>query len=293
MTPLDAAWLARNPLPVPDGDTDKNRRGRVLVAGGSETVPGALLLTGEAAFRAGAGKVQLAVPETAAIALGIAMPEAAVYRLAVNGAGELGQAAGEKLATLVERCDALVLGPGSGDGADAEAVLRAVLAAKPEFALVLDAAMLAGAPTLATQIRAHPKPVVLTPHPGEMAALMQCPETKVEANGEAIAKAAAERFDATVALKGSETIIASPGAGLLHYSGGGPGLATGGSGDVLAGVIGGLLARGAGPHVAAAWAVWLHGEAGKMLAREIAPLGFLGRELPLAIARELAAARGA
>jgi NAD(P)H-hydrate repair Nnr-like enzyme with NAD(P)H-hydrate dehydratase domain len=92
-----------------------------------------------------------------------------------------------------------------------------------------------------------------------------------------------------VLLKGAETWIACPGEGLLRYPGGGPGLATGGSGDVLAGIIGGLLARGAAPRVAAAWGVWLHGEAGRRLAERICPLGFLGRELLGEIPRLLAA----
>ena len=114
MIEVDASWLAAHPLPRPDGDTDKNKRGRVLVAGGSETVPGAIRLTGEAALRAGAGKLQFATVERAALPLGIAMPEAAAFPLPANEDGELGEAAGTALAKLVERCDALVLGPGNG-----------------------------------------------------------------------------------------------------------------------------------------------------------------------------------
>lgn len=292
MTVLDEAWLAAHPLPSPGEDTDKNRRGRVLAGGGSETVPGALLLVGEAALRAGAGKIQLAVPERTAIPLGVAMPEAAVFGLPVNAAGELGRPAGGKLAALVERCDALVLGPGTGNEADAVGFLEAVLAHGGDFALLLDAALLGAVPRVAERVRAHRGPVVLTPHPGEMASLMDCGEDEVAADGEALARRAAERFGATVVLKGSRTHIASPAGELLHYPGGGPGLATGGSGDVLAGAIGGLLARGADPLVAAAWGVWTHGEAGKLLAQRIGRLGFLGREIPLAIAGVLATGPG-
>jgi ADP-dependent NAD(P)H-hydrate dehydratase len=281
MTSLDRAWLAAHPLPQPGSDTDKNKRGRVLIAGGSETVPGALRLTGEAAFRAGAGKVQLAVPDRTAIPLGIAMPEAAVFPLPVNAAGELGEAAGEALAPLLERCDALALGPGTGSDADAEALLGTVLRRLPdEPALLLDAAMLAAAPQLAGEIRALGGRVVLTPHPGEMAALMGCDEAETRESPDRLARDAADRFGATVLLKGAETWIATPGAALLHYPGGGPGLATGGSGYVLAGIIAGLLSRGAAPQLAGAWGVWLHGEAGRTLAARNGPLGFLGRELP-------------
>ena len=118
---------------------------------------------------------------------------------------------------------------------------------------------------------------------------MQCEEDAVSP---ALAEAAAARFGATVLLKQSETWIASPGEPLLHYPGGGPGLATGGSGDVLAGIIAGLLARGVAPRMAAAWGVWLHGEAGRRLARAQGPLGFLARELLAEIPALLHAACG-
>lgn len=281
MIALDSAWLAAHPLPAPDGDTDKNRRGRVLVAGSSETVPGALRITGEAALRAGAGKLQLAVPGRVALPLGIAMPEAAVFPLPVNAEGELGAAAGTAIAALLERCDALALGPGMGAKADAEAVLRAVIAhPRDDLALVLDAAILAAAPRLEAQIRAHRGRIVLTPHPGEMAALMGCDQDRARDAPEPLVRQAADRFDATVLLKGPETWIATPGEPVLRYPGGGPGLATGGSGDALAGIIAGLLARGTAPRLAAAWGVWLHGEAGRRLAERTGTLGFLGRELP-------------
>jgi hydroxyethylthiazole kinase-like uncharacterized protein yjeF len=276
MTPLDREWLTAHPLPAIDFDTDKNSRGRLLVAGGSELVPGALLLSGEAGYRAGAGKVQLAVPNSSALAVGIRMPESAVFGMPVNEKGELGPAP-ERLAELIDRCDALVLGPGMGSNADASALLKAVLAhGEDDVALLLDAAAIAVSPDFAEELRAWPGPLVLTPHPGEMAALMRC---DAEAVCEAMASEAAERFGATVLLKGPDTVIASPGQTELRFHGGGPGLATGGSGDVLAGIIGGLLARGADARTAAAWGVWAHGEAGRALSRSTAPLGFMAREL--------------
>lgn len=276
MIALDADWLAAHPLPDPGEDTDKNARGRLLAAGGSLTVPGALLLTGEAAFRAGAGKVQLATAAAAALALGVRMPEAAVFALPANDAGELDGAAGEALGAMAGRCDALVLGPGMGAEADGAAILSGLLAAAPSVPMLLDAAMLTAVGDAHAAVAAHPGALVLTPHPGEMAALMACEPDDVCA---ALAEAAAARFDATVVLKSSETWIATPGEPVLTYPGGGPGLATGGSGDVLAGIIGGLLARGTPPHVASAWGVWLHGEAGRVLAERMGRIGFLAREL--------------
>ena len=118
---------ATHPLPAPAADTDKNSRGRVLVAGGSETVPGALRLTGEAALRAGAGKLQLATVERVVMHLGVLVPEAAIFPLPANEAGELGETSGAELCGYLERCDTLVLGPGMGAKCPAETILRAVI----------------------------------------------------------------------------------------------------------------------------------------------------------------------
>lgn len=277
MSEIGPDWLAANPVPEPDSDTNKNERGRVLIVGGSKRVPGALRLTGEAALRAGAGKIQLATVERAAIGLGVVMPEAAVFGLPANAHGELGAGAIEPVTELVRHCDALVLGPGMGADAEAEALLTAILAAADrDCAILIDAGAIGDCPPLAETIRAHRGPVILTPHAGEMALLMDCDEHAVT---KAHASRAAQRYGATVVLKRSDSWIASPGAEPHHYAGGGPGLATAGSGDVLAGIIGGLLARGATPEIATAWGVWLHGEAGRRLAGRIGSVGFLAREL--------------
>jgi ADP-dependent NAD(P)H-hydrate dehydratase len=276
MIELDRVWLGENPLPQPQGPTDKNARGRLLAVGGSMRVPGALRLTGEAAFRAGAGKVQLATVAPAALPLGIAFPEAAVIALPANPEGELGGEAGPQIAAMIERCDALLVGPGMGAASDADTILATLLDRAPSVPLVLDAAMLHAAGNAADRLAAHDGPVVLTPHPQEMAALMGGDTGEACA---ALAEAGAARFGATVVLKASETWIAEAGQPTLHYRGGGAGLATGGSGDVLAGIIGGLLARSVAPRVAAAWGVWLHGESGRRCAERQGAIGFLAREL--------------
>lgn len=264
----------------------------MLAVGGSEKVPGALRITGEAALRAGAGKLQLATPERVALQLGLHMPEAAVFPLPVNETGELAASCGQRIAALLDRCDTLVLGPGTGADCPAGDIMSAALADPAEIlTIVLDAAAIAAAADLRDLIRNHRGRVVFTPHPGEMAQLMDCDEAQVTDDPDAIARAAADRFAATIVLKGPETCIASPGEDMLLYPGGGPGLATGGSGDALAGIIGGLLARGASPRIAAAWGVWLHGEAGRRLAERIGAIGFLGRELPAEIPALLDAAR--
>ena len=280
MIEIDADWLRANPVPAIAGDTSKNARGRVLVVGGAAGVPGALLLTGEAVLRVGAGKVRLATVKSAALALGIAFPEAAVLGLAETD-GEIGADAVAVLAGLTTGVDALVLGPGMGDKAVAERLVRGLAAADaPDTTLVLDAAAVACAGSLAEVLTPWRGRLVLTPHGGEMAALRGCDLDTIRADPEAIAREVAARFGAVAVLKDAETVIAAPDGTVLHYRGGGPGLGTGGSGDVLAGAIGGLAARGCSPLVAAGWGVWLHGEAGRALATRVGRIGFLGRELP-------------
>jgi hydroxyethylthiazole kinase-like uncharacterized protein yjeF len=270
---IDSQWLADHPLPPLDRAADKNSRGRVLAIGGCTRVPGGLLLTGEAALRAGAGKLQLATVADVTLALGIAMPEAAVIPLPAGRDGEIADP-GEGLDVALAACDTVVAGAAMTCGEAGGRIADAVLAGAPPV-VVLDAGALMA---LGRRSPAHAG-LVLTPHLGEMAALLACDAAKIEADRPAAARRAAERFGAVVALKGPNTLVAAPDGTLIAYAGGGVGLATGGSGDVLAGLVAGLAARGASPLHATAWAVWLHGEAGRRCAENLGPVGFLAREL--------------
>jgi ADP-dependent NAD(P)H-hydrate dehydratase len=152
-------------------------------------------------------------------------------------------------------------------------------------AVVLDAGALAA-------LRRDPRALmrlkgraVITPHAGEMAQLLDVGRDEVEADPLAAARRAVEAFGAVVALKGAETVICAPDGSALRYTRGGVGLGTSGSGDVLGGLIAGLLARGAEPMRAAAWGVFLHGEAGNALARRHGAVGFLARELAAEVPR--------
>ncbi len=277
--PLDSNWLREHPLPHPDPHADKNARGRVFAIGGCRRVPGGLLLTAEAALRAGAGKVQLAAPESTALALGIAMPEVAVFPLGEDADGEV-RALDGALDPVVARSDAVIVGPAMSGGEAAGQVVDHLLAGPcREPALILDAAALMTLPDRASALAARPIPAVLTPHIGEMAAMLDCDAAAIEADRPAAVRRAAERYGAVVMLKGSTSLVADRAGTLFAYAGGGVGLATGGSGDVLAGIAAGLAARGAAPLDAALWAVWLHGEAGRRCAEQIGPVGFLAREL--------------
>ena len=277
---LDSDWLREHPLPQPATDADKNERGRVLVVGGARTVPGGLLLTAEAALRAGAGKVRLATIDSAALPLGVAMPECAVFALPEGDDGEIARDCGEALTPLFARCDVIVAGPAMTCERAAGAVADLLIGASDcDAPLVLDAAALMSLPARARALSECGRPAILTPHIGEMAALLEREADAVEADRAGAVREAATRYGAICVLKGATTLVATPAGALFAYAGGGVGLATGGSGDVLAGIVAGLVARGTEPLGAVLWAVWLHGEAGRRCAEQIGPLGFLAREL--------------
>ena len=279
------ALLRRMPLPTLNDDDDKESRGRVLVVGGSMLVPGAILLAGVAALRAGAGKLQLATVRDAAVGLALAVPESLVVSLPQTRAGEIaGARAAAPLGDYASEAGALLVGPGMATGAHAEALLAALLAhVGDDTTLVLDGAgivaLQASRGAARRRLASLGGRVVLTPHAGEMASLLDIDKREVEADPATIAVRAAGELGVVVALKGAESWIADPDGALLHYRGGSVGLGTSGSGDTLAGIVAGLAARGASPLVAAAWGVWAHGAAGRRLARRMGVVGFLAREL--------------
>ncbi|WP_374942049.1 NAD(P)H-hydrate dehydratase [Sphingomonas sp.] len=279
MTRLDSAWIAANPAPVHGSGTTKNSRGRVLAIGGAASVPGALRLTGEAALRAGAGKLQIATIASAALLLGVAVPEAGVIALPEED-GEIGDC-GDRLTKPLAACDALVVGPGMGEPAAAGRLLAHVLAAVgDDTGIVIDATAIPELKGCRARAEACADRIVITPHHGEMAALTGDSADAIAADPERAALAVAREYGITVVLKADDTVIAAPDGTVLHYIGGGIGLATAGSGDVLAGAVAGLLSRGATPLVAAGWGVWLHGHGGRRVATRRGPIGFLARELP-------------
>jgi hydroxyethylthiazole kinase-like uncharacterized protein yjeF len=270
--PVTAALLRRWPLPTTAGIAGKEQRGRVLVIGGSCEIPGAALLAAEAALRAGAGKLQIATARPVAMAMAVALPEARVVGLAATADGEL-RLRGAALRRDVARTDALLIGPGMR-GKPALRAQIARLLATSGCAAVLDAGAL-----VQTRGMADPGRIVLTPHHGEMAALSGVPIERIGADPMAAAVEYAQRSGAIVVLKSATTVIAAPDGTRWVHRGGSPCLGTSGSGDVLAGIVCGLLARGASATQAAVWGVHLHARAGAVLAQRVGPLGPLAREI--------------
>lgn len=271
---INSALLRGWPLPKPDSDTDKEGRGTVLIAGGSAQVPGGLVLSGVAALRAGAGKLQLAAPQSIAVPVGIAVIEAGVFPLSEASNGSLGKRAGRDLVEVAESANAILIGPGMLDDKVAGAFAKEFLRHRPDCPLVIDAACIGG---LSASKRLDAK-TVLTPHAGEMASLFDVSKKSVEESPAEFAVKASAALDAVIVMKGATTFIATT-DDLFSYSSGDVGLATSGSGDVLSGIIVGLLARGTPPDEAAVWGVAVHGAAGNALAKRVGEIGFLAREL--------------
>ncbi|MBV8685648.1 MAG: NAD(P)H-hydrate dehydratase [Alphaproteobacteria bacterium] len=276
---LDRERLGDFPLPCHPDDSDKEERGRLLVVAGSRELAGAALLAGVGALRAGAGKLQIATAESAAVPLSVAVPEARVVGFAETEEGCFAPAGIARLLKLVEGVQAVTIGCGLQHGPPLDALLDALFACGAGMPLVLDAAVLGSLAPRAEALRAWGGGAIVLPHSREMARLLECEAEEVEADPLAAARAAAERYDVVALVKGQYSFIAHPDGRAFRFEGGGVGLATSGSGDTLAGLVGGLAARGADPLTAALWGVYLHGEAGRTLAKRVGRIGFLAREL--------------
>jgi len=280
-TLVNAEVLRGMPLPLPDEGGDKEERGRVLVVGGGRETPGAVVLAGTAALRAGAGKLQVATVESSAALVASALPEARVFALPETREGKPSKAACAKLKEHLGEAQCVLLGPGMIEDESVARFVGATLALCREAPVVLDAGAVACLCAGSRLLHALEGRAVVTPNADELEAVYGVKFK--DGDRLAFARRAAEEFRAVVVLKGRETFVVSPDGSAFVNRAGSVGLATSGSGDVLAGVIAGLVARGTEAARAAAWGVHLHALAGERLARRVGPLGFLARELPAEI----------
>lgn len=269
---ITPALLRGWPLPAPDGDGDKVARGRLLLIAGSPELPGAAVLAGDAALRTGVGKLCIGTEPAIANGIALAVPEARVVTL--DRARRADAVAREE----ADRSDALLVGPGI-DRPDAGVLARLRKAISCISPAVVDAGALevfAEGPAAARPSHAQ---CVVTPHLGEMAHLMGCDKDSVEAHAPDIAREFAAAHRAVVVLKGATTFVADPEGSLWMHDKSNVGLAISGSGDVLAGIVAALVARGASRAQAAVWGVALHARAGALLVSRYGRLGGLAREL--------------
>jgi ADP-dependent NAD(P)H-hydrate dehydratase len=257
---------------LPAGAESKYARGQVVVIGGARKSPGGVLLAGTAALRVGAGRLTLGVAESVAVPLAVAVPESGVVGLAETPAGAVRGTALDDVTDELGDADAVILGSGLDDADETRALLERLpgLLGR-ETRLLLDAFALGALPSLGEDFRPA-SAVVLTPNPAEAGLLLGRDLDELEDD---IARIAA-KFQATVSCQG---VIAAPDGRRWLVGTGQGGLGTSGSGDVLAGAIGGLLARGADPEQAACWGTYLHAAAGDRLNARVGPTGYLAREL--------------
>jgi ADP-dependent NAD(P)H-hydrate dehydratase len=265
--------------PLPEAGSGKDSRGAVLVVAGTSSTPGAAILAAEAALRAGAGKLTVMTCETTAASLAVAVPEAMVVPMPSTGSGHPAEAAIEETVSRAATADAVLIGSGYFDADEALAFLRPLLP-QVETPVVLDA-------TASVYLGREPDGLmhldgraVLTVNPGELALTDGCEDDEVAVDPGAVSRRVSDRSQVVVLCGGTDKHIAAPDGRGWVFTGGGPGLGVSGSGDVQAGIVAGLLARGCEAAQAALWGSYLHGRTGERLAAEVGAVGSLAREQP-------------
>jgi ADP-dependent NAD(P)H-hydrate dehydratase len=268
---LDIELLKTMPLPDWGDEADKGTRGKLLIVGGSKRIAGAVILAARAALRTGCGSVRVAAPESVAIHIGIAVPELMVIPLPETKDGTIAASALEIIAEQSKACQAIVLGPGLDANDETDALARDIVASAPLPTLIDAQAITA----LGKKPKFGEAPRVLTPHSVEFEALSG---DKVGDDKVQTAADYATKQGAVLVLKGRESIIAAPGETPVQNEAGTRALGTAGSGDVLAGIIGSLLAQGLSARQAAVWGVHLHALAGEAVSKDSGDDGVMARD---------------
>src|SRR5829696_4786025 len=259
--------------------SSKYRVGSVLVVGGSRGLTGAAMLAALAAFRADAGYVAVAAPDSSLPVLEAGLLEAVKRPLPEDSSGRLLPRAADDVVEAAQEADAVAIGPGLGRSDGTKELVR-ILLERLEAPVVVDADALWELEPFTRR-----SPTILTPHAGELARLLGTDARAVDAHRLASVRRAASRFGCVVLLKGADTLVAAPREGVLVASYGRPSLATSGTGDVLTGVVAAFLAKGMEPRLAAAAAAVAHGVASTLVPNQV---GLVASDLLPALQRALA-----
>ena len=294
----DLEWLddeaVRSLLGRRAPQSHKGDYGHLLVVAGSPEKSGAAVLVARGALRAGAGLVTVATPASARPIVAAQQAEIMTEALAEAPSGGLSRRAPGAVAALIENRDAVAIGPGLGTSSETQGAVVAIVS-RAKAPIVVDAdglnAFSAGGKRALSRLKSSAWPMVLTPHPGEAARLLETSALSVQADRLAAARTLAKRTGAVVVLKGHRTLVADPEGRVAINSRGNPGMATAGAGDVLTGVVGAFLARGLDADAASCLAVFVHGDAGDRAASDLGEDGLIAsdivRHLPASL-RELA-----
>ncbi|OWK41876.1 NAD(P)H-hydrate dehydratase [Fimbriiglobus ruber] len=265
-------------LPPRQADSHKGTYGRVLVVAGSCGMSGAAILSGSAALRGGAGLVWVACPSEVQEIVAAGNPCYLTTSIPHHTNGTFSPSSADHVAGLAEKADVVAVGPGLGSRPDVAHLLRTLLAAKPDQPAVLDAD---GITSLATDPGAYslrPGRLVMTPHPGEFAKVLGITIAEVQARREPLAAEFAAKHNVVLLLKGHQTVV-TDGRRVYRNPTGNPGMATGGSGDVLTGLIAALIGQELEPFDAAVLGAWAHGRAGDLAAAELSQVALTAADL--------------
>jgi len=275
-------------------ESHKGDFGKILIVAGSRGMAGAACLAAGSALRSGAGLVTVAIPEPLAPTLTAVQPCAMTLPLPPGPEGTLTAEAAEPILEFLAGCDALVLGPGMGRNPGASELVRRILVGRRCPAIV-DADGLNNLSERMETLAEAPPPVVLTPHPGEMARLDSSAAPAGGSGRERTAAIFARRWNCILVLKGHRSVV-SDGTRVYVNTTGNPGMASGGTGDVLAGMIGAFLGRKIPPFEASVLATFVHGLAGDLAAREFGEVSLIATDLldllPLAFRRHAGRQKG-
>lgn len=274
-------------LPPRYAESNKGDFGRVLIAAGSRGMSGAAVLSGQGALRGGAGLVRVGVPAEILPQVAAANPCYLTAPLPQDLDGKLALQALEPLLALVEANNVFAVGPGLGRGADLTELVSQLLVRVP-IPMVLDADGLNAIMHRCERLQEHEAPLIVTPHPGEFARLVGGDVATVQSFRQELAVCFALEHDVVLVLKGHKTIVTN-GRRLYRNSTGNPGMATGGTGDVLTGLIAAFLGQGLEPFAAAQLGVYLHGLAGDLARDDLGEVSLIATDvlnyLPKAIVR--------
>lgn len=264
-------------LPPRSADSNKGTFGRVLIVAGSRGMSGAGVLCARAALRGGAGLVRLATPAEVLPIVAAANPNYLTAGLPQNDNGQLGAAARTAVVKLARANDVTAVGPGLGSGPGVRLVVE-VLLRESQRPLVIDADGLNVLRQRTEQLKGRAAGTILTPHPGEFARLLDCDVPTVRARRRELAVRFAREHGVVLLLKGHGTIV-TDGQRVYCNTTGNPGMATGGTGDVLTGLIAGLVGQGLEAFAAAQLGSYLHGRAGDLAARDLGEVSLVASDL--------------
>ncbi len=277
-------FIAGALIPYRPRDAHKGTFGHLAIAAGSVGMTGAAILTAEGALRIGTGLVTLAIPESLNDILEAKITEAMSIPVAEGSARSFCAGSVDAVARLIEDRDAVVIGPGLGRSEDAVSFVKELLPRIDRPCLV-DADGLYAVAQNTDLLRNHSAPVIVTPHPGEMSLLTGKSISEVQSNRLETARSFATAYGVHVVLKGVGTIVAMPNGVVYINTSGTSGMATGGVGDVLSGIIGGLLAQGCSPQAACCAGVYIHGAAGEIAADNMGEAGMVAGDVAASIAK--------